>query len=224
MLWPIGLGAALMTAFYIFRLYSLTVEGNARWGEGKHPHEASRTMTVPLVILAFLSVVGGFVGLPPSLGGSNPLEGWLDPVFARAQEILALPSAHENSLEYVLMALSVLVAVGGALLARSWYLRNTEVPGRLAAKVQGLYTLLLNKYYVDEAYDAAIVTPMVRGSEKLLWRIVDVGVIDWCVNALAKIVAAVSRTVRVVQTGFAQSYVLVFVFGVVVIIGWLLAR
>ncbi len=223
-LWVAGVVGAVLTAFYMFRLQSLTFEGDRRWGEGKHPHEAPPSMTVPLIVLAVLSIVGGFIGLPRSLGGTDSIGQWLAPVFERANEILAIPEKSSPSAEYTLMVVSVVVALSGVFLARSWYLRRKEIPGTVVGKAPGLYRLLLNKYYVDEIYDAAVVTPTVKGSEKLLWKVVDVGFIDWLVNAVARAIGALSRTIRVVQTGFAQSYVFVFVLGVVVIVGWLLTQ
>jgi NADH-quinone oxidoreductase subunit L len=208
----------------MFRLYTLTFEGEPRWTQGKHPHESPLVMTVPLMILGFLSIVGGFLGVPASLGGSNAIEHWLDPVFERARTKLSAGGHESESLEYVLMALSVAIAAAGIFLAWTWYLRKKEMPQRVREKVPVLYTLLWNKYYVDEAYDAAIVNPIVRGSEKLLWKGFDIGVIDWLVNGVARLIAWVSRTVRVVQTGVAESYVFVFLVGVFIILGWLIAK
>jgi len=223
-LWLIGLCGAALTAFYMFRLYTLTFDGKQRWSEGKHPHESPATMTVPLIILAVLSVVGGVVGIPHSLGGGNAIDQWLAPVFEPAEMKLATAGHGELSVEYLLMALSVGIALAGIFLARSWYLRKKEIPDQVARKAQGVYTLLLNKYYVDEVYDATVVTPVVKGSERLLWRIIDVGVIDWTVNAVARLVATVSATGRRVQTGIVHSYVIAFLVGVIAILGWLLAH
>jgi NADH-quinone oxidoreductase subunit L len=221
-LWLLGFLGAGLTAFYMFRLVVLTFEGAPRWGHDKHPHEAPATMTVPLIILALLSVAGGVVGWPASLGGGNAIEHWLEPVFGRAYAKMA-PGHHDvEIIEYVLMALSVGVAVAGIMLARNWYLRRQEAPQALADRVPALYRLLLNKYFVDEAYDAVVVNPTVRGSEKLLWKGVDVGVIDGIVNGLPRLVAALSGALRVVQTGVAQNYMVVFVIGVVAILAWLL--
>jgi NADH-quinone oxidoreductase subunit L len=208
----------------MFRLLTLTFDGEKRWEAGRHPHEAPLTMTIPLVVLALLSVIGGFAGVPASLGGGNAIEHWLDPVFEHANEKMALPGHGVEPIEYVLMVLSVLVALGGVFLARSWYLRRQEIPLKLTQALPRAYQLLLNKYYVDEVYDAAVVTPMVKGSEKLLWNIVDVHVIDWLVNGLARLFGAVSGTVRLLQSGIAQHYMLVFLAGVVFILGWLLVK
>jgi NADH-quinone oxidoreductase subunit L len=223
-LWVMGLLGAGLTAFYMFRLLTLTFEGEKRWEAGKHPHEAPASMTIPLMVLALLSLVGGFLGVPASLGGGNAIEHWLDPIFERANDRLAAGGHGSAVLEYGLMILSVAVALAGIFLARAWYLKGRKTPDRLAEAAPAGYALLLNKYYVDELYDRAVVTPLVSGSEKLLWKIVDVAMIDWLVNAVARGVAAVSRTLRLAQTGVAHNYMLVFLTGVVAIIGWLLTR
>jgi NADH-quinone oxidoreductase subunit L len=223
-LWLMGLLGAGLTAFYMFRLFFLTFAGNPRWRGDQHPHEAPLTMTIPLMALAALSIIGGFVGIPPSLGGGNAIEHWLEPVFEKANETMVSHGSEVEFLEYVLMILSVAVAAFGIYIAVIWYTQKKEIPERLAQQRPKWYKLLLNKYYVDELYDAALVTPTVKGSDKLLWKGVDVGVIDWCVNALPRGIAGISKSIRLVQTGIAQTYVLVFVVGVVAIIGWLLTQ
>jgi NADH-quinone oxidoreductase subunit L len=223
-LWGMGLLGAVLTAFYMFRLVSLTFEGEPRWGHGKHPHESPATMTVPLMVLAFLSVFGGVLGIPASLGGGNALEQWLEPVFAPAMDKLPHGGHESHILEYTLMVVSVGVALGGILLARRWYMTKTGVPESIAARFPVVYRLLFNKYYVDEAYEAAVVKPLQKGSERILWKGIDVGVIDWCVNGMARLFGFLSRTVRMVQTGVAQGYALAFVLGVVAILGWLLVH
>jgi len=223
-LWAMGLVGAFLTAFYMFRLVVLTFEGESRWAQGPPPHAAPSTMTVPLIILAILSVGGGVVGIPPSLGGGNALEHWLEPVFRPALDKLAGGMHEDHVLEYVLMAVSLGVALSGIWLARLWYLRNKEIPGTVAARLPRLYRLLWNKYSVDEAYDMVVVTPLLKGSEKLLWKAVDVGVIDWAVNATGRVVAWFGRAARLLHTGFTATYILVFLFGVVAVIGWLLAQ
>ena len=223
-LWVVGIIGAALTAFYMFRLLTLTFDGEKRWDKGKHPHEAPPTMAIPLVVLAVLSVVGGLVGIPPALGDGNAIEHWLGPVFVQANNKLGVVAHDVEFIEYVLMVLSVAVALAGIVLARLWYLKEKEVPESLAMRFQRWYKFLLNKYYVDEVYDAAIVTPTMKVSEKLLWRGVDVGIIDWSVNALPRMIAWLSKSVRVVQTGVAQNYVFVFILGVVAIIGWLIGK
>jgi NADH-quinone oxidoreductase subunit L len=223
-LWVLGFGGALLTAFYMMRLYALTFKGTPRWDQGKHPHEAPRTMTVPLVVLAVLSVVGGFVGIPHSLGGGNGFEQWLDPVFEQANAVMTMTPHAGVATEYLLMGLSVAVAVLGLWFGYQWYVKKPQVPEALQKAFPLGYRLLWNKYYVDELYDATVVTPVVKGSERLLWKGIDIGVIDWCVNGSARVFAWLSRTIRVIQTGVAHSYVLVFLGGVIAILGWMLFR
>jgi NADH-quinone oxidoreductase subunit L len=222
-LWLIGVGGAALTAFYVFRLVSLTFEGEARWGPEVHPHEAPRTMTVPLILLAVLSIVGGFVGVPASLGGGNAIEHWLEPVFAPAQEKLTHPAHATDPTEYLLMGLSVAVAMGGMFLARYFYLKRKDLPERMSRKASLAYKILFDKYYVDEMYDATVVNPIVKGSERLLWRGIDIGIIDWLVNATGRFFTWASSTVRVVQTGVTETYIFIFLLGVVAAIAWLLA-
>ncbi|HTY59966.1 MAG TPA: NADH-quinone oxidoreductase subunit L [Bacteroidota bacterium] len=223
-LWLAGLAGAGLTSLYMFRLVALTFQGEPRWEKGTHPHEAPLAMTLPLVVLAVLSAVGGFVGLPPSLGGGNAFEQWLEPVFAPAAEKLALAPPAGEMTEYLLMGLSVAVALAGWYAARTWYLKRPEIPGLLVGRAPGIYRILLNKYYVDEFYDAAVVRPAVRGSETLLWKGIDVGVIDRIVNGVARITAAAGRGLRLVQTGVVQNYLIVFLAGAVLVVGWLLAK
>ncbi|MEO8167976.1 MAG: proton-conducting transporter membrane subunit, partial [bacterium] len=227
-LWAVGLIGAGLTAFYMSRLTTLTFEGTERFSSkgdhAVHPHESPKFMTIPLIILCILSVVGGFVGVPHSLGGSNQIEHWLDPIFERANDKLLHAPSVDQPIEYVLMIVSVSVALFGIWLARKWYLKSKEVPERLAANNPRTYNLLLNKYKVDEAYDAAIVTPVFKMSDAFLWRIFDVKIVDGIVNGIPKAIGMFSGVARKVQTGIVQSYVLVFVLGVVVILGFLIAK
>ena len=222
-LWLLALVGAGLTAFYMFRLVYLTFEGRPRWHGNVHPHEAPPVMTVPLILLAALAAIAGLLGIPPSLGGGNAFEHWLEPVFARAHRTLALAPHVAEPIEYLLMALSVAVALAGIWGARVLYVRRTELPERIRQRFAFAYRVLFNKYYVDEAYEAAVVSPVVRGSERLLWKKIDVGLIDRLVNGTASLFGAISRTIRVVQTGVAQTYLFVFLLGVVATLAWLLA-
>jgi NADH-quinone oxidoreductase subunit L len=223
-LWLAGFAGAGLTALYMFRLLALTFQGEPRWDKGVHPHEAPATMTVPLIVLALLSAVGGFAGIPHSLGGGNAFEQWLEPVFAPAGDKLAVAAPQGEIAEYVLMGLSVGVALAGWYIARMWYLRRKEIPGLLIRRAPGAYRVLLNKYYVDEFYEAAVVRPAVRGSDLLLWKGIDVNIIDRIVNGTARVTAAAGRGLRLIQTGVVQNYILVFLAGVVLIVGWLLVK
>jgi len=224
-LWAIGAAGAGLTAFYMFRLVSLTFEGSARFDEHQiHPHEAPRTMTVPLMILALLSVVGGFVGIPESLGGGNWFERFLEPIFERANAKMFLPYHEASAAEYVLMAVSVAIAAAGIYLARRIYLEKKDVAEKAASRFSRIYNLLLNKYFIDEIYDGAVVNPLVKGSEKLLWKRVDVGFIDGLINFGAKAAEYASQFFRRVQSGVVQGYAVVFVAGILFILGWLIIR
>jgi NADH-quinone oxidoreductase subunit L len=227
-LWFFATLTAGLTAFYMFRLVSLTFWGNPRFKEqgdhAVHPHEAPATMTVPLIVLALLSIVGGWVGIPKALGGGLAIKEFLEPVFSRANMIMAIPDHGVHAVDYALILISVVVALIGIVLARAWYLKRPEIPDRLAQRYSGLYKVLSNKYYVDEIYDAALVNPTVKGSRSLLWRGFDVGIIDGIVNGIAKLVVSVSRVVRLVQVGVVQAYAVTFVFGIVFILAWLLFR
>jgi NADH-quinone oxidoreductase subunit L len=223
-LWALGVFGAGLTAFYMFRLVSLTFEGEGRYGHEVHPHEAPKTMTIPLVILALFSVVGGFVGIPESLLGGNAIEQWLEPVFAPANDQLSFFPHAADVTEYLLMALSVGIAAAGIYLGRMVYLRRAELAEHWKMRFPKIYAMLFNKYYVDEAYDAAIVTPTVKVSETILWKGVDVAVIDGLVNGSAKLIASVAQGIRRVQTGIAQHYATIFVGGILVILIWLIFK
>jgi NADH-quinone oxidoreductase subunit L len=220
-LWALAVLGAALTAFYMFRLVTLTFEGEPRFGRDKHPHEAPPTMTIPLIILAVLSAIGGFVGIPASLFGGNALEHWLDPIFAAANDKLRISPHAVEFTEYLLMALSVGVAALGIWGARTIYLKRREIAERVRSRYAKLYKLLWNKYYIDEAYDAAFVRSTVSVSDLFLWKWFDVSVIDGAVNGSAKVVDWCSRRMRRFQTGVAQMYAVVFVGGILFVLAWL---
>jgi NADH-quinone oxidoreductase subunit L len=222
--WILGWLTAGLTAFYMFRLVSLTFEGDERYSHDLHPHEAPKVMTVPLMVLAVLSVVGGLAGIPASLGGGNAIEHWLEPIFEQANLFLPPILETSHSTEFLLMGLSVAIAAAGILFARSIYIRKPEKADGFAASFRSMYKLLWNKYFVDEIYDGAVVRPTVKISEKLLWKGFDVGVIDGIVNGSAKLTAWTSSKLRRIQGGVAQSYAFVFVIGILVILGILVLR
>ncbi|HXG37404.1 MAG TPA: NADH-quinone oxidoreductase subunit L [Bacteroidota bacterium] len=224
-LWALGVMGAALTAFYMFRLVSLTFEGEERFStKSHHPHEAPKTMTVVLVILAFLSAVGGVVGIPASLGGGNAIEHWLEPVFRQANDRLGLGYHEPSAMEYVLMAVSLGIALAGIYAARTVYLKRTELAEEWKNRFAGFYKVLWNKYFVDEAYDKVVVTPTVKLSESLLWKGVDVSLIDGAVNGTAKLIDWIAGSVRKIQTGVAQMYAVVFVGGILFVVAWIVFR
>ncbi|MCP5111755.1 MAG: NADH-quinone oxidoreductase subunit L, partial [bacterium] len=160
-LWAVGIVTALMTAFYMWRLMYMTFYGSGRMDEEteKHIHESPKVMTVPLMILAVGSVIGGWIGVPKLWGmfgeGFRLFEHWLEPVFATATARLAegQHGHHDTTVEWLLMGLSIALAVAGILLARHFYGAKTEVREPIRQASPGLYKILLNKWYVDELYD-----------------------------------------------------------------------
>jgi len=168
------------------------------------PHESPWVMLGPLVVLAILSVIGGFVGI----GGG--FEHFLAPVFqtAPSPELAAEASgeAAGKGMEYLLMGVSATVAFAGWFFAYLLYSRRPELPARIAASLGGLYRAVVNKYYVDEFYASLFVKPLVEGSTAILWKGMDQGVIDATVNNAADSARHVSDNVRRMQSGNLRSY------------------
>ena len=215
LVWGVGVAAAGLTAFYMFRLYYLAFRGPSRWEKGLHPHESPRVMTVPLWILAGLSLVGGFVGWPHALGGGDWFATFLEPMWPEMPH-----GAHAAlSTEWLTMALTLGLAVGGILAARYYYNPRPEAATALAARFGGVQKLLQNKYWVDEIYDALFVRPLVAGAN-WLWRVVDVGMIDGAANLLGRLTTLAGLGGSRVQTGAIRNYILVFTVGVVVMLGY----
>jgi NADH-quinone oxidoreductase subunit L len=214
-IWLTVLAAAGLTAFYMFRLYYLTFQGPARWPQGLVPHESPRIMVVPLWILAVLSVVGGFIGWPHSLGGSDRFAEFLSPVWP------ALPEGAHGELftEWFLMALTLALSIGGILVARHLYLTHTARAATLSLRFQGLKRLLANTYYVDQIYDALFVTPVVLLG-RVFWRLGDVTVIDGIAHGLGGFTRLLGRAGARLQSGLLRTYILMFAFGVVLTLGY----
>jgi NADH-quinone oxidoreductase subunit L len=239
LLWFVGWITAGLTAFYMFRLLFLTFHGHSRVSHEAehHLHESPSTMTVPLMILALLSIVGGWVGI----GGR--FEKFLDPVVGRGAAVTE--GAMAPTTEYTLMLASVIVGLAGIAVAWQMYIRNTALPGRIAASCGALYRLVYNKYYVDEIYDAVFVN-RTKDLANTLWAF-DAGVIDgagvngvgfltrliarismwgdtWIVDGSVRVssrlVWVLSFPVRLLQTGLLQSYLLVMVVGILGLFGY----
>jgi NADH-quinone oxidoreductase subunit L len=216
--------------------------GHAGHGHGT-PHEAPMSMAVPLIILAIGSAVAGFVGVPHALGGHNAIEGFLEPAFevhgaATAGEAPvpvtepAVPpavqteSAHaaagDVGTERMLMVVSVAVAIAGIFIAAYFWLWQPSAAAGLARSFSGVHKLLLNKYYLDEIYDAVIVQPIKQLSTGALWKGVDAGMIDGSVNGVGAAVQGTSASLRRVQTGSVRTYAASLFLGAVLILGWYL--
>ena len=218
--WALGLGAALLTAFYMTRMMRYTFHGPNRTGsrEETHLHEAPAVMTGPLVVLAILSLAGGVLNLPSLVGGTAWLERWLDPVTAAGA---ALVPAHEVAAgtEWTLIAVAVGIALVGIVAGFRLLDLSTLVPARSAAAETGLGRLLWKKWYVDELYDAVVVRPILWVSRKVLWRVIDVGIVDGAgVNGAAATSRVLGWLASRLQTGELGFYAVVFVVGVVVVL------
>jgi NADH-quinone oxidoreductase subunit L len=168
------------------------------------------------MILAALSVIGGFVGIPALLGGGNHFEHFLEPVFAAGLERIHL-SHPSHAVEYALMGASVLIALAGIGLAYLMYIKKSISAEALAEKYKGIYTVLYNKYYYDEAVQAVIVS-----FSRWLWNFFDEKIIDGLVNLSAKIMLLISLLIRRVQTGLVQNYAGMMVLGALVILAYYL--
>lgn len=223
-LWIVGVVTAVMTAFYMFRLVFLTFYGKERFSHDVHPHESPSLMTVPLMVLAFLSVVGGYIGLPAIFAGEggNLFESWLAPVFTSAERKLEFYGSHSHAEEFLLMFVSVIAAVGSIYFAYYVYTKRQDIADRTSVKLKKLYNLLLNKYYVDEAYEAAVVQPIQKGSETLLWKFTDSKIIDGVVNGSAALIDRTAAFIRRFQTGVAQFYALIMMVGIAVALFWII--
>lgn len=221
LLWLTATAAAAMTAFYMFRLVSMTFWGEQRTDAKAKDHipESPWTITLPLVILATLAALGGLVGIPKLLGGSNHLEKFLEPVFGHAQETFNIAAHGTHTTEMGLMILSVIVASLGIGIALYMYNSRPDLPGKFVAAFPGLHRAVFNKWYVDEIYDALFVNPT-KKLGTFLWKGFDVKVIDGLVNGVASTVNACSRGLRYTQSGQVASYAMTMVIGVFAIVGY----
>jgi NADH-quinone oxidoreductase subunit L len=248
-LWFVGLLTAGMTAFYMFRLFFLTFSGYTRADEHveKHIHESPLTMTVPLMILAGLSFIGGWIGWPESLEGSDRFGKFLEPVLKGvASETGAAETAHHSALaEYFPMLMALAIAGAGIWLAYQFYRTKRIAPELVAVKWPRVYELLSHKYYVDEIYDAVIVNRVKDlgtalglfdanvidglgvdgagwlarfGSTVSMWW--DKWVIDGLLNLGAKFTQLLSYPIRLLQTGMFSSYAMLILVGLVVLLAY----
>ena len=207
LLYSIALFTALLTAFYMFRLYIITFTGAFRGTKDQehHLHESPKAMTIPLIVLAILSVIGGYIGVPESLGGHYELAGYLSPVVKSVEHHLT------HNTEYMLMGLSTILVVISILLA--WFrFRNYRIDG----ESKGFGKLLENKWYVDEGYQTVIVNPL-KSISAFFNNIVESKMIDGAVNGVGKAVNYSSRQLRWLQSGQVGAYVLLMVIGILIL-------
>jgi NADH-quinone oxidoreductase subunit L len=222
----LGLAAALMTAIYMTRLMLYTFHGPNRTGEKEREHlaEAPWVMTGPLVVLGILSAVGGWLNLPAflPLGPIGLLEHWLDPVVGESALRITHGHAPEIALpvEYSLVGAAVAISVIGIWIAWSRLKPAALVPKGQAKPVEGFERVLEHKYYVDEMYDKAFVRPTYATSRNLLWRGIDIGLIDGLmVNGSAWFARGVGWIGSALQSGQVGTYAWVLVLGVLAVVG-----
>lgn len=218
LLWGLGAFAALLTAFYMFRLLFMTFYGKSNMTKHveEHVHESPMSILIPLLVLALLSILGGFIGFPTA----SAINSFLSPVIGGGHHGMADGGdLHHvsNSLMFSMMGISTGIATVGILLAYLMYIKQPDLPAKIVGKFKLIYTIIYNKYYVDEIYDAIIVKPTVKTSF-ILWKIVDVKIIDGFVNAVARIVELKSEVLKLFQTGYVRNYALSILLGGVIII------
>ena len=203
----LALFAAMLTAFYMFRLYFITFTGKFRGTSEQqhHLHESPWLMTLPLITLAVLSVIGGYIGVPEVLGGHHEFAQFLSPVVPHESFHLS------HSTEYILMALSTLLVIASILFA--WFkFKNYQGKGQ----AKGFGKILQNKWYVDELYNAVVVKPLMALSV-FLDGIAEKKGIDGTVNGVGKLVNYASRQARLLQSGQVGAYVLLMVLGMILL-------
>jgi NADH-quinone oxidoreductase subunit L len=254
LLWFVGLTTAGLTGFYMWRLMNMTFYGKSHVAPEvqKHIHESPATMTVPLTLLALGSALAGWLGTPKlwNLGESfHAFERWLEPAFASAAVEAAREGPHDASVEWMLMGLSVAVAIIGIAIARYFYHQKPEIPDSIERSVKPLHTLLYNKWYVDEIYDFLFVNGLGKGGGRVCGafdrNVVDGGVngagwltrfsssvsiwwdtwiIDGAVRFGSFFVKMLSYPVCILQTGRVQTYAFFVVVGVLAFLGYYGAR
>ncbi|MBI4837774.1 MAG: NADH-quinone oxidoreductase subunit L, partial [Nitrospirae bacterium] len=215
-LWILAASAAILTAFYSWRLIYLTFHGKFRGTheQERHLHESPPVITIPLMLLAIGAVGAGWVGIPPLLMEHGDRVGeFLTPVLGHPH------GEGSHAEELMVMGISILVALGGWFIAHKMYVKNTELPDKISSKFQPLYKLLYNKYYVDELYDKTIVQPVLKASDKIILGFFDGKIIEGVVNGIPALIGSFRQKLRKVQTGVLSGYGLIMALGAVIIIG-----
>jgi len=210
----IGVITAMLTSFYMFRLMFLTFWGKFRGTHEHHLHESPLSMTIPLIVLAILSAIGGFIGLPESLGGHNWLEHWLRPLISPTPGGLVYGGV---SAERLMMGISVSVALIALIYAYIKYVKKAHVPVADTEERPALANLSYNKFYIDEIYDALIRKPL-DALSGFFYKVVDKLGIDGLVNGLGKGTIETSKGLRLLQTGNVGFYIFMMVVGIIALL------
>jgi NADH-quinone oxidoreductase subunit L len=217
-LWIVAAFTSLLTVFYMFRLLFLTFKGQPRMEEEvkNHLHESPRVMTIPLIVLAVLSIAGGWINIPEVLGGAHGFSNYLAPVFADAQRRMTAQHVSHGT-ELMLMGIVVTLTVVVIVLAYRAYVRLGRVPELDDSKLRGLARVLNRKYYIDEIYDALVVRPLYLVST-IMYEIVDRSLVDRVVNGTGVLVRGLGQAFRKVQTGNTGFYVFIMATAVLLLI------
>lgn len=213
-LWFIGVVTSMLTAFYMFRMMFLTFWGSFRGTheQQQHLHESPRSITIPLIVLAALSVAGGILGLPEFWGFNNYIGEHLDPIIVRKN-----PSILSHETEWMLMGLAVVSALAVIWFAYQMFIKNQVLPVESEKQLKPWQRVVYNKYYVDELYDNVFRKP-VDALGKAFYKFFDMQLIDGIVNGVGTAVNWVSGIVRKVQTGYIGFYIMAMVAGVIIIL------
>jgi len=215
-LFGLGLLASLMTSFYMFRLLFLTFFGEFRGNDiqKNHVHESPKSMTIPLVILAFLSVVAGFIGFPHELGHVLGIHHWLDGFLATTIKVAAAEISLNT--ELLLMVVTIVLIFIMILLARLFYVSRNEIPKSDDEAMPLWKEIIYHKYYIDEIYEAIIVKPLNRISA-LIYQFIERSGIDAIVNGIGTSVVNWGQMLRLSQTGGLGFYVIAMVVSIIVL-------
>jgi len=212
--WVVATIVAGLTAFYSFRIIFLAFHGSFRGTHEQehHLHESPSVMTVPLAILAVGAVGAGWIGIPQALGGGNWIAHFFEPV-------LGHPHVHgTHAEEYMVMGISILAAALGIGTASYFYVMSPDMPKRLTERYKQIHTVLWNKYFVDELYDAIIVRPTKWVASTILVGFTDAKIIEGIVNGVPSLIQSFGMKLRKLQTGYLQHYGIVLIFGLFVLI------
>jgi NADH-quinone oxidoreductase subunit L len=221
--WGVAVLTAGLTSVYTFRLVFLAFFGEKRYAgsEAAHLHESPAGMIGPLVILAVLSLLAGYAGVPEALGGSNRFEHFLEPVLPQGGIGPGEEASHAT--ELLVMGASAAVGLAGLALAWLFYGRDDQArAARTALAFPRAYRLLRGKYYVDEIYAALVVAPLVRVSRTVLWKGLDSSVIESIVNGTGGSLRNLGAGLRRIQSGDLRTYAVWILGGGVLVAAWIL--
>ncbi|MES3016338.1 MAG: NADH-quinone oxidoreductase subunit L [Bacteroidota bacterium] len=216
--WVLGVIGAVFTSFYMFRMMFLTFNGKFRGttAQENHLHESPYSMTIPLIVLAVLSAVGGFIGIPEVFGGGHWLQNFLAPVFAASASKMPHLSL-DHTTEFILMGVSVAGALGAMLFAYQRYVKGGAVPADDRVERGTLSRLSYNKYYIDEIY-ASLFTRPLDSLSNFFYKIVDNKLIDGVVNGFGRGAVEASKSFRLLQSGMVGFYIFMMVFGIIALL------